>query len=72
MLAKIEPEQMSREDWKTYHLLVNAIKKREELEQLEQELTQSIAGFGQRRGYLFGCYREHHMISELRQRGYEI
>lgn len=72
MLAKVEPEQLSREDWRTYKLLMSAIKKREEMRRMEEQLAQSIAEFGQRRGYLFGCYREHHMVSELRRRGFEI
>lgn len=70
MLVKIEPEQMSREDWTTCRLLMKAHRRRKELAALEAELAQSIAAFGRRRGYLFNAYREEHMINDFKRLGY--
>lgn len=75
MLAmKIETEeapkvQLNREDREALRLLRKADKLRSELKLVERDLNQAVIAFGQRRGYITGCYREYHMRSELRAKG---
>lgn len=60
---------LSKEDRHAVRLLVKADKLRAELKQVEADLNRAVQGFGQRRGYMVGFYREYHMRSELRSKG---
>ena len=59
----------NKEDRDTLRLLRRTQKARERVQLLEYQLEQSVKAFGERRGYLFGCYREHNMLNDMRVEG---